>query len=297
MEKISIKGTDFKEFGVYDVYKNENHEGTFFYFRAKNHNNNGANVTLVNLRTNQKITFNKNEIIGKIPVNLENAEVKCIDLEFANFEFANLKSATFIEHTNLRSAIFNNAILNNAILNNTDLTGAELINAKLIKTKLKGSDFTDANLTNADLSLTILIHAIFTGSNLTAANLTNAILYHDSLSIEQRNQYIGIPKFFQRNYIKLQRNEYNGSNVKINEKICKSYRKLYERLREATITESTKFHYIGQTGFDIGGLTKDVFDKYLREFTIEHFEYSNEIYLILKNNVDINSELFTPLHI
>ena len=32
MEEISINGTDFEEFGVYDVYRNENHEGTFFLF-------------------------------------------------------------------------------------------------------------------------------------------------------------------------------------------------------------------------------------------------------------------------
>ena len=157
--------------------------------------------------------------------------------------------------------------MTDADFKNADLTKSKLINAILIRTKLLGVDFT--------------------GVDFTGAIFRNTLIYRDSLSIEQTRQYRGNAFFIPIPAIKLQRNEYNGSNVKINEKMCKSYRKLYERLREATITKSTKFHYIGQTGIDIGGLTRDIFDKYLHLCT-----FKTPIFILRKNGLKDSSLIY-----
>lgn len=100
----------------------------------------------------------------KYIVNLQEADLRLIDLNGANLSFTSL----------------NGVILNNANLEGTDLAGTDLTNAFLQSTNmsqanLSYSDLTQAvlsgaNLGSADLSLTILKQA-----NLEKANLRNAI--------------------------------------------------------------------------------------------------------------------------
>ncbi|MFM7573042.1 MAG: pentapeptide repeat-containing protein [Snowella sp.] len=108
------------------------------------------------------------EIVGKLNLNLEKADLSGTNLKFVNLERANLKSVNF-QGANLQRANLERADLSGAKLERADLSGADLYGADLHHANLERADLYGANLLGADL-----FEAYLSGANLSSANLSNA---------------------------------------------------------------------------------------------------------------------------
>lgn len=113
------------------------------------------------------------------------ADLRNVDLSYANMKGANLESA------DLQDATFAHANLTNVILSGAKLRGAVLRCTNLCGAALQFADLTNANLTNAilsgaNLSVADLRFVNWQCANLNHANLQGAKLSHSNLKYAGR---------------------------------------------------------------------------------------------------------------
>lgn len=222
---------------------------------------------------------------------LRNAQLQGAQLQGANLQGAQLQSAK-LQGAQLQNAILKGAILERAILEKANLTKANLENANLEGSNLEEARLVDAILINANLYEANLTFINFSGAILSRANFTNADLTGSYLRSTDISNAIGINIEQKRTKtLSIKKNVYQGNNSK--NKTCKSYKKLFDFINEHGLSDIKKFNYEGQEGIDEGGLTRDVFDKYLFEFTKKFFEkimMNEEEFVILKDIKNNNSD-------
>jgi uncharacterized protein YjbI with pentapeptide repeats len=136
------------------------------------------------------------DIIKRLEVSLEGAELSGARLTFADLSSADLSGANLLDAdlsgadlsgANLSGAHLSGANLavaklTDADLNGADLSGADLRGAKLLRANLHRADLSGANLRYADLSGADLSGAILGGANLSDAILGGAALNDADLS-------------------------------------------------------------------------------------------------------------------
>jgi uncharacterized protein YjbI with pentapeptide repeats len=112
---------------------------------------------------------------SSVPLMLEEADLKEIDLDRVNLANASLSKA------NLTRAKLRFANLQQADLKGAQLSGADLTETKLNLATMWDSNFNQANLSQADLSWSDLARAQLKGADLTWAELSNADLRNADL--------------------------------------------------------------------------------------------------------------------
>jgi len=76
-----------------------------------------------------------------------------------------------------------------------------------------------------------------------------------------------------------------------NSEACKNLRPLYDFIMQQNLNGELFFIFEGETGIDRGGLTREVFDKILKFYTLLYFQEieGNNNFLILRENVDMQA--------
>lgn len=113
-------------------------------------------------------------------INLDETNLRGVDLTDAHLEKANLRSSILIDailtHTDLRSAYLGDANLKKAWLHNTNLENADLSSATLVGVTLFAVNLTRANLMYANAEGVIVIGTSLEEADLHKANLKGADL-------------------------------------------------------------------------------------------------------------------------
>ena len=138
-----------------------------------NTNNNNPSYKLDAQAIYQKYVLGEREFVN---IKLSNADLRGIDLSFANLRGADLNGSDLSEAI-LKGADLQGANLNRANLNRARLQGANLSEAQAAWSSLIGADLSGANLSEASFDAATLTQAI-----LQKANLNSAYLYGIDLS-------------------------------------------------------------------------------------------------------------------
>ena len=213
------------------------------------------------------------------------------NLEGKILEYANLNEAN-LEGANLTNTKLNSANLNGANLNKANLEGAQLKRAKLENAQLQGANLNEAILQEAQLQGANLTGANLTGANLFIANLTGANLTgtkynkntiwprgfripETALPVQEEEPVLvqepePVPEP-ELGVIRLTKNMTKSNNSNS----CNYL--LYQKIMGLPTyqIETSTFKFEGQTGTDVGGLTRIVHDLFLKSF-INKFFVGNE---------------------
>jgi uncharacterized protein YjbI with pentapeptide repeats len=241
---------------------------------------------------------------------LEGADLRGANLELANLTGANLKGAnlirahleramlfsTILTGANLRGANLRGTFLIEANFEGANLTGAHLERAHLINAHLQGAHLEGAHLERANLRGANLRGAHLEGAELIGANLTGAILTNVILSDAQRQQILFSSLAREQRNIISDLN--NSRTINIPRQIrlpnknsannsCPSYKPLYDFIMETNLDGNFRFHFEGETGVDVIGLTKIVYDFILPVYTKLYFVFQigAKQFILLKEDV------------
>ena len=236
--------------------------------------------------------------------NLRGANLSDADLEGVKLYKADLKGADLggadLWTANLEDANLERACLERANLKDAVLTGAKLYKADLHSALLGGANLSDANLERACLERANLKDAVLTGAklykaDLRGANLSDADLEGADLGRIIYDEYTKWPTGYippapasapasapapTSTSITLNKNMLSSSNSNS----CND--KLYNKIINTSIEDliNKNFEVTGQTGIDIGGITRIVHDLFLKSFINKFF--TGEDKKILKPKLD-----------
>ena len=78
--------------------------------------------------------------------------------------------------------------------------------------------------------------------------------------------------------------------VKSSNNSCPSFTRLYNQIMRISLDEKFRFKFEGQPGYDVGGLTRSIFDKLLPVYTHKFFDSieKNNEFVILKKDIPYN---------
>jgi uncharacterized protein YjbI with pentapeptide repeats len=236
-----IKGKDFVQRGVYEVY-DKGHDryslGIYFYPTS--------------YPVNMKFEHNMRVKISKI-LNLVSEPLELLILysksslqtkgNYAKFDKSKIYGKTPVSI--IRSKTSYEAI----DLSDLDLSYADLKGSKLIRVNLSNTNLSHADLTDVD----------FTGSNLTRANLTRAKLGNTIFKDIESSEIIGIPQTLPKGYYLVDRCII-GPDTQIPENFKKKYKQI-----EIGNGNNTKQYLVGPnvdlTGVDLSKIAKFALNK------------------------------------
>ena len=260
------------------------------------------------------ITINGKEYNIQRKANLKKAQLQGADLSGADLYKANLQGAD-LTGADLFMADLGDAVLEDAILNRAELTSAYLNRANfkkavlkdavLERAKLEGAILTGANLNEANLDSANLKGAYLNRANLKKAvlqyaNLTSADLTDVDLTDAKYNINTKWPEGFTipETAVLVQEPESESESeqykIILTENMTKSNSqnscndKLYKKIMDLTTDqiETSIFKFDGQSGIDVGGLTRIVHDLFLKSFINNFFLVLGDDTKILKDKLD-----------
>jgi len=217
---------------------------------------------------------------------LEGADLKSADLDGVDLRGAHLEGA-HLEEADLRGAHLEGAHLEGAHLEGANLRGAHLEGAHLEGANFEGVDLSQVLMTVREREIIELStrrrlsQRFFTSANFSASARPSDLDFPKqsnlTFSTNQYGRVIHIP----RKYLEFKNNSANKS--------CPSFKPLYDQIMLIDLDGRFRFEFQGQTGRDLTGLTRIVFDKLLPIYTNLFFEKERgSDFILLKEIIDMD---------